>query len=151
MFDELVADLRSSFRSGRSRSIEWRKAQLKAMRRLLEDNAEVFREALKNDLGRSEQEALVLDVFFAIQEIDYALQNMDSWLTPQFTSVPPLTAPVSCSLLTSSHANAGLSMLRLRAIRCLPHHRSLQLPSSPMYVASHRSHRRRQCRCHQAK
>lgn len=104
MLPQLVDDLRASFHSGKSRDISWRRAQLKALRRMLMENTEAFSAAVKSDLGRCEQEASILDVSLAVQEVDYALQNMDSWLAPKYTSVPPLTSPVLFYGTMHSHA-----------------------------------------------
>lgn len=52
-----LPELRETFRSGRTRSGEWRKSQLKALLRLVQENeGEIFR-ALKEDLGKHPAEA----------------------------------------------------------------------------------------------
>ncbi len=53
----LVQGLRKSFNSNRTRSFEWRKAQLNALSRLLEENKDEISKALKFDLNKPEAEA----------------------------------------------------------------------------------------------
>lgn len=50
------AALRAGYKSGKVRSIEYRKHQLLQLAYLLQDNRERFNEAVKNDLGRSPPE-----------------------------------------------------------------------------------------------
>ena len=153
MFQQLVDDLRASFHTGKSRDMSWRRAQLKAIRRMLIENTEVFTAALKSDLGRPDLETSVLDLSLAVQEVDYALQNMSSWLKPKYASVPPITAPVrllnTFAILSLKHA--GDADLRLRALWGLSYHRPIQLSSAPSHLASCWSYCCGKCGTDQAK
>lgn len=51
-FSALVAHHRNYFRSGATRSAEWRKGQLIALRSMMKDHAEGFYAALWTDLRR---------------------------------------------------------------------------------------------------
>lgn len=50
--EDVLGELRTTFRSGRTRSVAWRKAQLQAILKLLDENEEEIFEALKQDLGK---------------------------------------------------------------------------------------------------
>ena len=50
------AALRAGYKSGKAKSIKYRKHQLLQLAYLLQDNRERFNESIKNDLGRSPME-----------------------------------------------------------------------------------------------
>ena len=53
------AALRAGYKSGRIKSIEYRKHQLLHLAYLLQDNRERFNEAVKNDLGRQRMKCML--------------------------------------------------------------------------------------------
>ena len=55
--EEKVAELRETFTSGRTRSVAWRKNQLKALLNLINENEESIFKALHEDLGKSPVES----------------------------------------------------------------------------------------------
>jgi aldehyde dehydrogenase (NAD+) len=86
-FAELVAGLRATFRTGRTKDIEWRRTQLRAMIRMLDEHVDEFTAALQLDLGRHPLEAYSTDVGFTKAEIKYVLKHVASWAKP--TKVMP--------------------------------------------------------------
>ncbi len=70
MISQVVATARTSFESGKTRPLAWRKAQLTSMIKMLRDNADQFAGALATDLGRGPEEAWLYDVGFSITEIE---------------------------------------------------------------------------------
>ncbi|KAG0285521.1 hypothetical protein BGZ98_005478, partial [Dissophora globulifera] len=50
---KIVADLRASFRTHRTQSLEFRKEQLRALQRGVEEFRDEFEAAIKADLNRS--------------------------------------------------------------------------------------------------
>ena len=59
---ETVARLRKTFASGRTRSVEWRKQQLKALGAMVSENEATIAAALEQDLGRKPFEAWLADI-----------------------------------------------------------------------------------------
>ncbi len=57
-----VARLRRTFATGRTRNVEWRKEQLRALKQLMVENETKVADALEKDLGRSPFEAWLADV-----------------------------------------------------------------------------------------
>lgn len=55
---KLVSDLRAAFTRGKTRDIGWRIRQLKALKRMLEENEQVFCECLHKDLRKSRHDTL---------------------------------------------------------------------------------------------
>lgn len=88
-----VARLRSAFATGRTKSVSWRKAQLRALRDLLTKHQDVFAGALHTDLGKSAVEAYTTEIGFTVKEIDHTLRHLDRWLRPRRVRVPLSLAP----------------------------------------------------------
>jgi aldehyde dehydrogenase (NAD+) len=74
-----VARLRKTFATGKTRSIEWRKEQLRALKRLMVENETKISDALEKDLGRSPFEAWLADVASTAGECEYAAKNVGKW------------------------------------------------------------------------
>ena len=51
-YSKLVSDMRSAFNSGRTRPIEWRKEQLRGLKKMFEENAELFCKSIHRDLRK---------------------------------------------------------------------------------------------------
>ncbi|MDT5085075.1 MAG: aldehyde dehydrogenase, partial [Mycobacterium sp.] len=74
-----VARLRQTFATGKTRDLEWRKEQLRALQRLLVENETKIADALEKDLGRSPFEAWLADVANTSGEAGYAAKNVGKW------------------------------------------------------------------------
>ncbi len=75
----IVARMRETFATGRTRSIEWRKQQLVALQKLAEENEAAIAEALRQDLGRTPFEAWLADVSPTAGEAKDAAKNVGKW------------------------------------------------------------------------
>lgn len=75
----VVSRLRDTFKSGRTRSIDWRKQQLHALERLMLDNEVAVAAALEQDLGRKPFEAWLADVASTAGEAKTAAKNVGKW------------------------------------------------------------------------
>ncbi|MBX7447883.1 aldehyde dehydrogenase family protein [Mycolicibacterium sp. 3033] len=75
-----VRRLRQTFATGRTRSVEWRKGQLRALERLMTENETAIAEALDKDLGRSPFEAWLADVASTAGEAAFAAKNVGKWM-----------------------------------------------------------------------
>ncbi|MEU3845024.1 aldehyde dehydrogenase family protein [Streptomyces sp. NPDC028635] len=83
-----VARLRTTFRTGRTKPVAWRTAQLHALRAMLTDQGAELAAALHADLGKSEPEAYRTEIDFTVREIDHTLDHLDDWLRPEPAPVP---------------------------------------------------------------
>lgn len=52
-----LSELRQTFKTGKTKDVEWRKAQLKGIIKLLDDNENQIFQALERDLGKHPVEA----------------------------------------------------------------------------------------------
>ena len=64
----LVESLRTTFQTGRTRPLEWRREQLGRLKDLLEENADRLTVALQQDLGKPDMEAWATDISIVIGE-----------------------------------------------------------------------------------
>ncbi|MCX5384297.1 aldehyde dehydrogenase family protein [Streptomyces sp. NBC_00083] len=85
---EIVARLRATFRSGRTKPVEWRVTQLRRLREMLTEHGSELAEALHADLGKSATEAFRTEIDFTVREIDHTLDHLDEWLRPESAPVP---------------------------------------------------------------
>ncbi|XP_052232285.1 aldehyde dehydrogenase family 3 member B1-like isoform X3 [Dreissena polymorpha] len=82
-FSTLNQAMRGVFRSGRTKSVEWRRAQLMALLKLLDDNRERICQALKEDLNKSKMEGLLFEVDFARNDLINCINNLNEWTKPE--------------------------------------------------------------------
>ncbi|CEH18328.1 aldehyde dehydrogenase [Ceraceosorus bombacis] len=73
------AELRKNFLTGKTRSLEYRKAQLKQLYFLLNDNAEEIAKAINKDLGRASFETNMAEILGTSNEIVEAVHNVGKW------------------------------------------------------------------------
>jgi aldehyde dehydrogenase (NAD+) len=92
-FLDNVASLRQSYVTGKTRSLEWRRSQLRALKRMLEENHHDILTALKKDLGKCETEAMVAEQGFLLSDIDHTLKHLDKWTRPRRVSTPMVAWP----------------------------------------------------------
>jgi aldehyde dehydrogenase (NAD+) len=85
---DVVARLRATFRTGRTKPVEWRTAQLHRLREMLTDNGPDLAAALHADLGKSSAESQRTEIGFTIREIDHTLDHLTDWLRPESAPVP---------------------------------------------------------------
>ncbi|NEE22999.1 aldehyde dehydrogenase family protein [Streptomyces sp. SID7499] len=85
---DVVARLRATFRTGRTKPVEWRTAQLRRLRDMLTDNGADLAAALHADLGKSATEAYRTEIDFTVREIDHTLDHLADWLRPEPAPTP---------------------------------------------------------------
>jgi aldehyde dehydrogenase (NAD+) len=76
----------------------YRAAQLKGIRRMLEEEADAICAALEQDLGKSRTEAMVTEVQVTRAEVDHALLYLTDWMEPQSVKVPLAFQPASARI-----------------------------------------------------
>lgn len=87
-----------SFSSGKTRSYEWRKAQLTQLKNMMSENEEMLIQALRKDLGRSNFECVGLELVPIAMEVQHAIDNLRSWMKCDLVPVPVFMAPASCEI-----------------------------------------------------
>jgi len=77
---ETVSRLRATFATGRTRGVEWRKQQLKALEALMTENEAAILEAVAEDHGRAPFETWMTDVAPVAAEARQAAKNVRRWM-----------------------------------------------------------------------
>ncbi|MHA2090411.1 MAG: aldehyde dehydrogenase family protein [Candidatus Kariarchaeaceae archaeon] len=82
--DEVIAKQRTYFKSGKTKSFEFRKNQLEKLKKLIEENEDTINQAIKADLQRADF-VLTFTTGGVITELKYALERVIQ-LRPPFVS-----------------------------------------------------------------
>ncbi|KAL0307870.1 UNVERIFIED_CONTAM: Aldehyde dehydrogenase family 3 member F1 [Sesamum angustifolium] len=96
---EGLEGLRRTFRSGRTRGIDWRKSQLLALVKFLEENEAQILEALEQDLGKHPVEAYRDEIGFVKKSAEHSLQNIKKWMAPKKGQLPLVLFPSRAEIL----------------------------------------------------
>jgi aldehyde dehydrogenase (NAD+) len=81
---DTVARLRQTFATGRTRSVEWRKQQLKAIEKMMTENEAAIIEALAADHGRGAFESWMTDVAPVAAEAHQAAKSVRRWMRRRY-------------------------------------------------------------------
>ncbi|KAH9711150.1 Aldehyde dehydrogenase family 3 member F1 [Citrus sinensis] len=93
--EDKLAELRQTFRSGITKSVAWRKNQLRALIELLQDNEDKIFKALHQDLGKHPVETYRDEIGLIKKSAKYALSCLDKWMAPKKRRLPLLFFPAS--------------------------------------------------------
>lgn len=94
-----IVELRKTFKSGITKSYEWRKNQLQSLLKLLTEHEKDFFRVLNQDLGKSSYEAYKDEVGPVKKATEYALKNLKSWMSSKNASLAWLFFPGSGQLI----------------------------------------------------
>ncbi|TSE01137.1 aldehyde dehydrogenase family protein [Skermania sp. ID1734] len=83
-----VRRLRATFATGRTRSVQWRLDQLKAIETMLTDGEPAIAAALASDLGRPANDTFLGDIAPPLAEAKFARKHLRQWMKPQRVGVP---------------------------------------------------------------
>jgi aldehyde dehydrogenase (NAD+) len=79
-----VARLRETFATGKTRSVQWRQAQLRALEKMMTENEPAIAAALEKDLDRSPFEAWLADAATTAGEARYAAKHVKKWMRRKY-------------------------------------------------------------------
>uniref|UniRef100_A0A8C5T354 Aldehyde dehydrogenase family 3 member A2 n=1 Tax=Malurus cyaneus samueli TaxID=2593467 RepID=A0A8C5T354_9PASS len=80
---QIVSRARAAFKSGRSRPLEFRIQQLKALERMVQEKEKEILAALKADLNKSGPNAYSHEILGVLRELVLAMEQLPSWAAPQ--------------------------------------------------------------------
>ena len=92
-FTKTFADLKATFRSGRTREIAWREAQLSALERMMKEREADLIEALHQDLGRHGLESWTAEISYVAADAAYFRKRLKRWMKPRKVSTPAIAKP----------------------------------------------------------
>ena len=125
-YGELIAGLRRTFDSGRTRSTEWRRTQLDGLLTLLTAHEDEMVAALKADLGRPLAEAFAADIGVSRLHIRYLRKHFESWSQPTKVFPGVLSMPAKAEII---HEPLGVALV------ISPWNYPIQLLVEPMAAA----------------
>lgn len=80
---EIYSKLRATFRTRRTISIPWRQQQLLQVARMVQDNKDLFAQALFNDVGKPAMEAYSYEISPVLERALIAATNLPEWTKPE--------------------------------------------------------------------
>lgn len=92
-FVDTVQKLNDSYMTGKTHALDWRKTQLLALKRMLDENEHDILKALKDDLGKCKTEAIVAEHGFLLSDIKHTLKHLNKWVKPRKVSTPMAAWP----------------------------------------------------------
>lgn len=87
--------LRTTFDSGRTADLAWRRTQLQGVIDLVRQNEDALTAALAADLGKPPFDAWLAELNMVKDEATHALKHLGGWAKRQRASVPMVTQPAS--------------------------------------------------------
>ncbi|MFV1884758.1 MAG: aldehyde dehydrogenase [Balneola sp.] len=82
-YAELLKQQKENFLSGTTKPLSFRKEQLKKLKTLLKENEAALMDAVHMDFKKSPFETFGTEIGLVIGEINYALKNLDDWVSPE--------------------------------------------------------------------
>lgn len=105
---EFMQELKQTFASGKTKSLDWRKAQLLNLKKLLQENENAIYQALEQDLGKCKFESYVSEYSYVLHDIDLFVKNLKKWSKAKTVSTPVLAQPGSSKLRPEPY---GISLI----------------------------------------
>ena len=97
-YKQLLKKQRDFFATGKTRNIEFRIEQLKKLRQVVIEKHEDIEASLYKDLKKCEHESFATEVTAMIDEINCAVENLESWTKPVDAASPPLFGPAESKI-----------------------------------------------------
>lgn len=94
--DTLLQQQRDFFATGKTKEFSFRKQQLENLKAAIKQEKEVVFAGLKADLNKSEFESIF--ELAVVQDIDYAIKNLKSWMKPRTVKTPLTQFPASSKI-----------------------------------------------------
>ncbi|MFN2395268.1 MAG: aldehyde dehydrogenase [Bacteroidales bacterium] len=88
-----IEQQREFYNTQKTKNPDFRKTQLKKLKKLVTDYEKEIQEALQEDLGKPNFESYLAEIEFVLQELRYTLKNLNNWVKPKKVSTPALHFP----------------------------------------------------------
>ncbi|MFC5064835.1 aldehyde dehydrogenase family protein [Actinomycetospora atypica] len=92
---DVVARLRATFATGRTRDLQWRRRQLRGVERLVSEQEPAIAEAMAADLGRTPHDTWLGDHAATKSEAAYARKHLRRWTRKRRVTLPAAQLPGS--------------------------------------------------------
>jgi aldehyde dehydrogenase (NAD+) len=95
----VIARQRAHFDSGQTRSIEFRRAQLRRLKEVIVRYEKKIGDALWQDLHKSPEESYLTEISIVLGEVDNHLRNLSKWSRPKRVSTPLRLLPSKSEII----------------------------------------------------
>jgi len=92
-FKELFSNLTATFNSGKTQDLAWRRAQLKAVTRMMHECESDLFAALQSDLGKCAMESFATETSYVSGDAAYSQKNLSRWTRKQRVPTPIVGQP----------------------------------------------------------
>jgi len=92
-YTSMLADLRATFETERTRSLAWRAEQLSALERMMVECEQELMDALKADLGKHPQEAWTTEISYVAGDAAYCRKRLKRWSRTRRVRTPVVGQP----------------------------------------------------------
>ncbi|KAJ0969496.1 hypothetical protein J5N97_022373 [Dioscorea zingiberensis] len=97
---EMVEELRSGFRTGRTAEYEWRVAQLKGLVKMIDEREDEIVSALHKDLNKPHLESFLQEISLVRASCLLALKELKRWMKPEKVPAPVAAFPASAYIVS---------------------------------------------------
>ncbi|KAF2077676.1 hypothetical protein CYY_000992 [Polysphondylium violaceum] len=95
----ITQNLRKAFLSQKTRKLDWRYSQLKAIKKLITENKEQITAAVKKDLGKHDFEIHQTEIVMPQTECEEAMSHLESWTKTEKVYTPIPLKPASSHII----------------------------------------------------
>jgi aldehyde dehydrogenase (NAD+) len=95
-FTGLLSDLTATFNSGKTRELAWRRKQLKAVSRMMDECEDDLFGALKSDLGKCAMESFTTETAYVSGDAAYSCKKLGKWTRKKRVLTPVVAQPGKC-------------------------------------------------------
>ncbi|XP_021734639.1 aldehyde dehydrogenase family 3 member H1-like isoform X2 [Chenopodium quinoa] len=96
----IVKELRQQYDSGKTKTYEWRVAQLEGIAKMVDEREKDIIEALNKDLSKPEFEAFVAEINMIKSACKLAIKELKQWMMPEKVKTPLTTFPSSAEIVS---------------------------------------------------
>lgn len=82
-YADILQQQKTFFNTHATKDLDFRKAQLQKLKKLVKSNEKLLYDAIYQDFGKSEFETFVTEISFIYKDIDYYLKNLKSFAKPK--------------------------------------------------------------------
>ncbi|MDR9404529.1 MAG: aldehyde dehydrogenase [Halothece sp. Uz-M2-17] len=99
---DIVQAQKDFFATGKTKDVSFRKAQLKKLKQVISESQDTITEALFQDFGKPKFEAIVTEVAYCGEEIDYFLKHLEQWVKQKPVKTPLNFFPATSFIVPES-------------------------------------------------
>eukprot|EP00268_Persea_americana_P027189 TRINITY_DN26652_c0_g1_i1.p1 TRINITY_DN26652_c0_g1~~TRINITY_DN26652_c0_g1_i1.p1 ORF type:complete len:488 (-),score=89.19 TRINITY_DN26652_c0_g1_i1:243-1706(-) len=97
--EESLEELRETFQSGKTRSADWRRTQLRALDKFLHEKEDEIFKVLNQDLAKHPVEVYRDELGILVKSVNLALETLEKWMASKKVHIPLIAFPTKGELV----------------------------------------------------